>query len=122
MEVMSTSLGTCKKSELKEHWMKNLNGVDMLMHGLIKVKKGISDPFEMEKELGYIELYSNINHNYFFGLLKETEIPTLKELIANKLYCDDLKSKYPEIVEQESINLESDSNKNEKVVKKRKRD
>lgn len=39
--------------------MTKLNGVDMLMHGLIKVKKGLIDPVDLENEIGYIKLFKN---------------------------------------------------------------
>lgn len=86
-----------KKSELKDYWMNNLKGVDMLMHGLLKVKKGISDPFEIEKELGYIELYKSVDRANFTNLLNSSELEIGEELIKENKYADDFIEKYPQL-------------------------
>lgn len=87
-----------KKAGLKDYWMKDLKGIDMLMHGLLKVKKGISDPFLLETELGYIELYKNIDRAHFIQLLNESEIEIGKELILNNYKAQDYIEKYPELL------------------------
>lgn len=48
-----------QKDKAKKYWMTKLNGIDMLMHGLIKVKKGLIDPVDLENEIGYIKLFKN---------------------------------------------------------------
>ena len=42
----------------------------MMGHGLIKVKRGIIDPLDLEDELEYIQLPICLNRDYFNGLLK----------------------------------------------------
>lgn len=100
-----------KKAELKDYWMKDLKGVDMIMHGLLKVKKGISDPFELEKELGYIEVYKNIDKDHFIKLLSDSEIESANNLLSQNKYCDDYLAKYPELNKQEQLS-------SDKIVKK----
>lgn len=94
-----------KKADLKDYWMFNLKGVDMMMHGLLKVKKGISDPFELEKELGYIEIYKNADKPHFYKLLNNCEFETAKSLISEGKYAEDFIKKYPEL-SHEKINVE----------------
>lgn len=86
-----------KKAELRNYWMGKLRGVDMLMHGLLKVKKCISDPFELEKELGYIELYHSTDLPYLFKLLRDTEFYNCEKLLSDGLYATDYKDKFPDL-------------------------
>lgn len=86
-----------KKAGLKDYWMKNLKGVDMIMHGLLKVKKGISDPFELEKELGYIELYPSIDKQHFVDLLNDCEYKIGVELAKENKNIKDYLVKFPDL-------------------------
>lgn len=106
-----------KKAELKDYWMNDLKGIDMVMHGLLKVKKGISDPFELEKELGYIEVYKNVDKKHFLNLLNNSEIETGKALISEGKYCDDFISKYPELQKEKVLVEENNTPKAKKTRK-----
>ncbi len=57
--------------EAEKYWLEDLNGIPMMGHGLIKVKRGIIDPLDLEDELEYMQLPACLNHDYFNELLKE---------------------------------------------------
>ena len=105
-----------KKSELKDYWMKELKGVDMVMHGLLKVKKGISDPFELEKELGYIEVYKNVDKDNFINILNDSELETANILLNSNKYCDDFLKKYPQLQTNELQNNTKPAKKTRKLT------
>ncbi len=84
-----------KKAELKKYWYKDLKGIDMQMHGLIKVKQGLADPIEMERELGQFDLHEDIHFDFFYKLLNSYELPTLERMLENGFYIQDFKNKYP---------------------------
>lgn len=56
--------------EAEKYWLEELNGIPMMGHGLIKVKRGIIDPLDLEDELEYIQLPTSLNRDYFNELLK----------------------------------------------------
>lgn len=56
--------------EAEKYWLSELNGLPMMGHGLIKVKRGIIDPLDLEDELEYIQLPIWIKRDYFNELLK----------------------------------------------------
>jgi type II secretory ATPase GspE/PulE/Tfp pilus assembly ATPase PilB-like protein len=58
-----------KKSELRKYWMTELQGIDMLMHAVIKIKMGICDPLDIEKELGFIRFCKEVDWEYYLNLL-----------------------------------------------------
>ncbi len=66
MELIMTSTYAAEK-----YWLDKLNGIPMLVHGLLKVKRGIVDPYDLEEELKYIQLPEGLNHEYYKQLLKE---------------------------------------------------
>ncbi|MCC2645586.1 MAG: hypothetical protein K0R94_1364, partial [Burkholderiales bacterium] len=41
----------------------------MMAHGLIKVKRGLIDPLDLEDELEYLQLPESFNKDYFKKLL-----------------------------------------------------
>lgn len=84
-----------KKAELKKYWYKDLKGIDMQMHGLIKVKQGLADPIEMERELGQFDLHEDIHFDFFYKLLNSYELPTLERMLEKGFYIQDFKNKYP---------------------------
>lgn len=97
-----------KKAELQEYWLKELNGVDMCMHGLLKIKQGTADVGEMEREIGHIELNEFTNLIHLQKLLKETELPTCQRMIEDKVYAEDFRVKFPELfVNVEKMSLDS---------------
>ncbi|MFN7093898.1 MAG: GspE/PulE family protein [Burkholderiales bacterium] len=51
--------------EAEKYWLSKLNGIPMMQHGLLKVKRGIIDPIDLEEELEYIQIPENINEEYF---------------------------------------------------------
>lgn len=59
-----------RPSQLKTYWMQELKGIDMLMHGIIKIKRGICDPHEIEKELGFLELNRDADKVHFGQILR----------------------------------------------------
>jgi type II secretory ATPase GspE/PulE/Tfp pilus assembly ATPase PilB-like protein len=59
--------------EAEEYWLKTLNGVPMMAHGLIKVKRGIVDPYDLEDELEYIHLPESFKKDSFSLLLKDAK-------------------------------------------------
>jgi type II secretory ATPase GspE/PulE/Tfp pilus assembly ATPase PilB-like protein len=61
--------------EAEKYWLSELNGIPMMGHGLIKVKRGIIDPFDLEDELEYIQLPTWLNRDYFNRLLYTGVIP-----------------------------------------------
>ena len=65
MELIKTS-----QFEAEKYWLQELNGIPMMVHGLLKVKRGIVDPLDLEDELKYIELPEWLNHEYYKQLLK----------------------------------------------------
>ncbi len=56
--------------EAENYWLSKLNGVSMMMHGLLKVSRGEIDPTDLEDELEYINLPEGVNMDYFKSLLK----------------------------------------------------
>lgn len=96
-----------KKAELKKYWYKDLKGVDMNMHGLIKVKQGYADPIETERDLGYIELNRDINHEYFYELLKSYEKSTCERMISGGFNASDFVSKFPDLFKQKTLTNET---------------
>jgi len=56
--------------EAEKYWLEELNGIPMMGHGLIKVKRGVIDPLDLEDELEYIQLQTCLNRDYFNKLLK----------------------------------------------------
>ena len=55
--------------EAEQYWIKNLNGVPMMVHGLLKVKRGLIDPYDLEDEMEYIFLPEGFSLGYFKQLL-----------------------------------------------------
>jgi type II secretory ATPase GspE/PulE/Tfp pilus assembly ATPase PilB-like protein len=55
--------------EAEKYWLEQLNGIPMMGHGLIKVKRGIIDPLDLEDELEYIQIPEALNKDYFKTLL-----------------------------------------------------
>ncbi len=55
--------------EAEQYWLQALNGIPMMTHGLLKVKRGIIDPFDLEDELEFIQLPKGLNLDYFNKLL-----------------------------------------------------
>ncbi|HLX54581.1 MAG TPA: ATPase, T2SS/T4P/T4SS family, partial [Aquella sp.] len=51
--------------EAEKYWLEQLNGTPMMAHGLIKVKRGIVDPLDLEDELEYIQLPESFNKKFF---------------------------------------------------------
>lgn len=41
-----------------------------MVHGLLKVKRGLVDPLDLEDELQYIELPQGLNGKYYQSLLQ----------------------------------------------------
>lgn len=56
--------------EAEKYWLSELNGIPMMGHGLIKVKRGVIDPRDLEDELEYIQLPIWLNRDYFNGLIR----------------------------------------------------
>lgn len=104
-----------KKAELKKYWYKDLKGIDMQMHGLIKVKQGLADPIEMERELGQFDLHEDIHFDFFYKLLNSYELPTLERMLENGFYIQDFKNKYPSYFNKTEI-----TNKPQKTPKLKK--
>lgn len=42
--------------QAEEYWVKELSGITMMMHGLLKVKRSLIDPLDLEDELEYINI------------------------------------------------------------------
>ncbi len=55
--------------EAEQYWLQRLNGISMMVHGLLKVKRGLIDPLDLEDELEYIQLPAGINQKYYEELL-----------------------------------------------------
>lgn len=53
----------------EQYWLSNLNGIPMMVHGLLKLKRGIFDPLDLEDELEYIQLPDGLNLDYYKKLL-----------------------------------------------------
>ena len=53
----------------EQYWLSNLNGIPMMVHGLLKVKRGEIDPLDLEDELEYIQLPEGLNIDYYRQLL-----------------------------------------------------
>ena len=56
--------------EAEQYWLKVLNGIPMMAHGLIKIKRGLVDPYDLEDELEYISFPEAFNKEYFNSLPK----------------------------------------------------
>lgn len=56
--------------EAEKYWIQQLKGVPMMAHGLLKVKFGLIDPFDLEDELEYIQLPEYFDRNYLYQLLE----------------------------------------------------
>ena len=54
----------------EQYWLTELSGVPMMIHGLLKVKRGLVDPLDLEDELEFIQLPSGLDLEYFQSLLK----------------------------------------------------
>jgi type II secretory ATPase GspE/PulE/Tfp pilus assembly ATPase PilB-like protein len=57
--------------EAETYWLKELNGIPMKAHGIIKVKNGLVDPRHLEGVLGKIQLDKRINKEYLLQLIKQ---------------------------------------------------
>lgn len=64
MELIKTS-----QFEAERYWLNELNGIPMMVHGLLKVKRGMVDPLDLEDELKYIELPEGINKDFYTRLI-----------------------------------------------------
>lgn len=64
MELIMTSQFAAEK-----YWLEDLRGIPMMVHGLLKVKRGLVDPWDLEDELKYIELPTGLNQEYYRNLL-----------------------------------------------------
>lgn len=82
-----------RKDDLENYWMKECNGVNMQMTGLIKVKKGITDFLEVESSLGFIELHKYTNLDNFYNLLEKAELENYEMCKQNGYYKDDFEQK-----------------------------
>ena len=59
--------------EAEKYWLEELNGIPMMAHGLIKVKRGEVDPLDLEDELEFIKLPELFNKKNFLELLNGTK-------------------------------------------------
>jgi general secretion pathway protein E len=59
--------------EAEKYWLQQLQGIPMMVHGLLKVKRGIVDPFDLEDELKYIELPLEIDLAFYKALLNNQQ-------------------------------------------------
>ena len=55
--------------EAEQYWLNKLNGIPMMIHGLLKVKRGLIDPLDLEDELEYIKLPDGLNLDYYKQLV-----------------------------------------------------
>lgn len=66
MELILTS-----NYEAEQYWLNKLDGMPMMVHGLLKVRRGEVDPLDLEDELEYIQLPHGLNIEYFKSLLDQ---------------------------------------------------
>ena len=59
-----------QRVELRKYWLSTKKGVDMYMHAILKVKQGMCDPFENEKDLGWMKLLEDVDKEHFKNLLE----------------------------------------------------
>jgi general secretion pathway protein E len=55
--------------EAEKYWLEELKGMPMMAHGLIKVKRGLIDPLDLEDELEYIQLPESFDRDYLKQIL-----------------------------------------------------
>lgn len=53
----------------EKYWIEELNGIPMMVHGLLKVKRGLIDPLDLEDELEYMQLPTGLSKDYFKKIL-----------------------------------------------------
>ncbi|MBP9742319.1 MAG: Flp pilus assembly complex ATPase component TadA [Burkholderiales bacterium] len=55
--------------EAETYWLDALHGMPMMAHGLLKVKRGLIDPYDLEDELEFIQLPKAFDKDYLYKLL-----------------------------------------------------
>ena len=53
------------------YWLETLKGIPMMIHGLIQIKQGFIDPYDLEDELEFIKLPLLFSVDYFRQLILE---------------------------------------------------